>query len=677
MMTTNAPNCYRRLAAAIRPRDHLLVSDWADRHRILSGKQSGMPGRWQTRVNPLLKEIMDALGETSPVREIVIMKSNQVGVTEAMVNAIGYCMHHAPCPAMVLMPTLADRDAWKAQKLNPLLQDTLVIRDLLGGLRTRDAAHRLDLIDFPGGILFLSGGNSPNSYAQRSARMVMLDDFDRFPVEVGDEGDPAALARGRCKAFPYKYKLMLVSTPTVQGASAIEREYQKTDRRRYHVPCPHCAHMQALEWSHLQYDKTTGTPAAAWYVCDSCGGVIEESHKAPMLAAGAWIAERPEIKRRGYHINALTSPVGLGPSWLDLAREWHAMHRTADGAPRKAEPPQLKAFFNLHLGMPWEDRSTAIKPHHLLQRAEDTPVGSIPPGILALTVGIDTQDSWLEAQLIGWRPWQDDGRAGWQPIEIVQFHGDTARPGPWDELEAWLNLPRVNAYGKPMRIHAAAIDNRGHRGDAVKAFTQRTGLSMAVYRVQGSTRRQSEIIAATAREPDRDHRQRATRDSAGIWTVGTETAKDIIYGALSADGDVSPEERRIRFPSGLSNEYYTGLLSEVYNPETRRYEQRRGAEFKRNEPLDTLVYAIAIGHHRDVKIALRRTRIYRGDGISQMMTVPDPAYWRRAAKVLEADSPTAAAPPPEKKLPPPVTISPQKRPSPPARRRARDSKNWW
>ncbi len=119
--TGRRSDCYRRLAAAVRPRERLSVSTWADRHRILSSKQSSLPRRWRTRINPLLEEIMDCLSATSPVKELVLMKSNQTGATESMVNALGYIMHHAPGPAMVLMPTLADRDAWKVQKLNPLM----------------------------------------------------------------------------------------------------------------------------------------------------------------------------------------------------------------------------------------------------------------------------------------------------------------------------------------------------------------------------------------------------------------------------------------------------------------------------------------------------------------------------------------------------------------------------
>ena len=646
------PHCYRKLSAAVRPRERLTVSDWADRHRLLSTKQSSMPGRWRTAINPLLAEIMDCLSANSPVQEIVVMKSNQVGVTEAMVNALGYIMAHAPGPAMVLMPTLADRDTWKVQKLNPLLQETPAVRDLLGGLRSRDAANRQDMIDFPGGMLYLSGGNSPNSYAQKTVRWIMLDDLDRFPVEVGNEGDPVSLARGRTKAYPHKRKIMLVSTPTIMGGSLIEREYNDSDQRRYFVACPHCAQMQPLAWPGLRYETINNPPESAWYECESCAGKIDEGHKPRMLAGGRWIAERPGVARRGYHVNALYAPIGLGPSWLDLAREWVGLHRSRDGKARKADPALLKAFINLHLGEPWEDRTAAIKPHHLQARAEETPRGSIPPGVLALTVGIDTQDTWLDITLLGWRQWQDDGSPGWRVIDWQQIQGDTSRPEPWDELERYLNAERINAYGNPSPIHAAAIDNRGHRGEQVKAFCKRTSLRIPMFRVQGSNRRQAEIIATSVREPERDQRGRSRRGSFGLWNVGTETAKDLIYASLVSDADQEPQERRLRFPAELPDEYWFGLLSEVYNPETRRYEQRRGADYKRNEPLDGLVYAIAIGHHREVKIGMRRARIYRENGASQLMMIPDPSWWRRQALVLEAErkpEPAAEPPPPPEK----------------------------
>ena len=55
------PHCLSVLSAALAPRRALTVSQWADEHRELSGKQSGERGRWRTSRNPILREIMDSM----------------------------------------------------------------------------------------------------------------------------------------------------------------------------------------------------------------------------------------------------------------------------------------------------------------------------------------------------------------------------------------------------------------------------------------------------------------------------------------------------------------------------------------------------------------------------------------------------------------------------------------
>ena len=610
-------HCLSRLARAVKPRDRLTVSQWADRHRVLSSKQSGERGRWRTSRNPILREIMDCLSATSPVREVVVMKSSQVGATDAMVNAIGYTMHHAPSPTMVLMPTLEARDKWKLQKLNPLLQESGVVHDILGGMKSRDAANSKDSIDFPGGILFLAGGNSPNSYAQVSARAVLMDDLDRFPGEIGEEGDPVALARGRCKSFP-RYKLLLVSTPTIKESSLIEREYRLTDQRRYHVHCPACGASQPLKWENLKWEQVNKPPQHAWYECGSCGHEIAEHHKPAMLAGGVWIAEHPEVKRRGYHVSALYAPIGLGPSWLDLATQFlHA----------KGDPGTLKTFVNTNLGETWEDQTTKLKSNDLERRMElEHDMGQVPPGVVALTAFIDTQDTWLDITLLGWH------EGGYRLIDWHQIQGDTARPEPWNEAAEWLNAPRLNAWGRELRIRAAGVDSRGHRGQQVRAFVQRADLRVRVYACQGSTSRMGRAISTSASYPDKDRRGKAIKGGYAVWNIGTEFCKDYLFGHLVADGELPVEQRRFRFPAGLPTDYFDGLLSEVYNPENKRYEPKKGARYKRNEPLDCMVGAWAIGQHKEVAIG----RFRNGK--------PDPGWFARLRQVLEAGDSVALPP---------------------------------
>ena len=60
----------------------LTVSEWADKHRVLSSKAASEPGRWRTSRTPYLREIMDCLSPMSPIERVVFMKGAQVGGTE-------------------------------------------------------------------------------------------------------------------------------------------------------------------------------------------------------------------------------------------------------------------------------------------------------------------------------------------------------------------------------------------------------------------------------------------------------------------------------------------------------------------------------------------------------------------------------------------------------------------
>ena len=59
----------------------MTVSEWADQHRILSGKGSAEKGPWRTMRTPYLKEPMDCLSHGNPTRRVVLMFGSQMGKT--------------------------------------------------------------------------------------------------------------------------------------------------------------------------------------------------------------------------------------------------------------------------------------------------------------------------------------------------------------------------------------------------------------------------------------------------------------------------------------------------------------------------------------------------------------------------------------------------------------------
>lgn len=561
---------------AAAPRRALSVSEWADTHRELSGKQAGERGRYRTSRTPLMREIMDCFSANSRVTDIALMKPSQYGASEAVNNVIGYTMDHSPCPIMVMLPTIESRDSWKVQKLNPLLLETPVIKELIGGIRSRDAANRQDLIDFPGGVLFLSGGNSPNSYAQKSVRIIILDDFDRFPSEIGDEGDVETLADGRTKAFARAIRCK-ISTPTRKDTSLIYRAFMEGDQRRYYVPCPHCGEYQPLEWGGPDVPlgmKWNEMRTQVWYQCRACFGEIYEHHKPEMLKEGRWVAANPDARKRSYQWSSMYCSLGLGPSWLELAQQWQIAQK---------DPAKLQAFINTQLGEVWEEKGDSIEPTGLLARLEAYPEDLRP---LARTAGVDVQKDRLEVTVDDWSL----GEECWRQAHII-IPGDTAQPDVWEQLGQEL---------ADWKVEACAIDS-GYNTSMVYAFVEKRKWCFAVKGMPGGGR---PLVEDEKVRKMRLRRQR--RKGIMVHLIGVDQAKTLLFARLKL---TNPGPGYLHFPISpdFDDEYFAQLTAEKLVTRIRgtrpivEWVQTR----PRNEALDCNNYSLGALRLSDIDLEAR------------------------------------------------------------------------
>ncbi|OSM07607.1 hypothetical protein MAIT1_04996 [Magnetofaba australis IT-1] len=111
------------------PDPRLTVSEWADEHRMLSSVASGEPGPWRTDRTPYLKEIMDCLSPSSPIERVVAMFGSQLGKTECGLNWVGYVIHHAPGPMLMVQPTVEMAKRYSKQRVGPLIESSEEIRE--------------------------------------------------------------------------------------------------------------------------------------------------------------------------------------------------------------------------------------------------------------------------------------------------------------------------------------------------------------------------------------------------------------------------------------------------------------------------------------------------------------------------------------------------------------------
>src|SRR5512140_434788 len=232
-------------AAGARPDPFLTISQWADKYRTLSQRASAEPGPWRTDRTPYLKEIMDCLSPSSPAERVVFMKGAQIGATECGNNWIGYIIHQAPGPMMAVQPTVEMAKRNSKQRIDPLIEESHALRELVKDPRSRDSGNTILAKEFPGGVLVMTGANSAVGLRSMAARYLFLDEVDAYPGDVAGEGDPVNLALARTRTFARR-KVLMCSTPKVTGLSRIEAAFEDSDQRHYWVPCPGCSEYQVL-----------------------------------------------------------------------------------------------------------------------------------------------------------------------------------------------------------------------------------------------------------------------------------------------------------------------------------------------------------------------------------------------------------------------------------------------
>jgi phage terminase large subunit GpA-like protein len=576
MPKPSAPDPWTARVAALQ-RDHLrapprlTVSEWADAARRLSPEASAEPGAWRTDRAAYQRAIMDAV--TDPrIHTVVAMVASQTGKTEVLLNVIGYHMQHDPAPTLLLQPTLEMAEAFSKDRLVPMLRDTPSLRGLVKEARSRDSGNTLLHKTFPAGHITLAGANSAASLASRPIRIVLCDEVDRFPASAGTEGDPVTLAKQRSATF-WRRKLILVSTPTIKGASRIAAAYEASDQRHYLVPCPACGTRQALDWAHVRWPKDR--PEAAAYVCFAhCGAEWGDGLRLTAVLRGSWEARAPFSGTAGFWLSGLYSPwTRLG----ELAREF------VEAAPH-AE--RLKAFTNLKLAELWEgDGEAPTTAEELRARAEDYPQWTVPPGACLLTAGVDVQDDRLAVAVWAWGRGETAWCIGW-----TELLGDPVTDEPWKALDDLLGRRWPHENGGTLTVAMTAVDTGGHRTQAVYSYArQRTRTAMAV---KGASRPGQPVIATRPSLVDVHFNGRKVPNGAQLWTVGTDTAKAELYARLAlADGP-----RSVHFAADLPLDFYAQLTAERRVTRYHRGVARQewvlpsGA---RNEAEDALVYAYA------------------------------------------------------------------------------------
>lgn len=516
--------------------------------------------------------------------------------TESGLNWMGYIMDFAPAPTLFVINDKEMVEEVVKTRVDPMIKNVTSIHEKIRNMDVRGRGDTRRMKQFPGGYISFIGANNPGKLANKPIRFVYLDEIDRFPYDVGGEGDAVNLAITRTRTFKSKRKILITSTPTIEGASRIADEYRNTDMRKFFVPCPYCGHMQELVWGQIKYTLDNhDNILEVWYECLECSQKIYNHQKDKMLKGGEWRATNPDFKDktvRGYHLSALYAPVGWD-SWEDYVSQY-LQSKTSD--------TKMKTFWNTVLGLPYERVGDVPNWEVLFERSTNSRYerGIVPNEALFLTAGADVQGDRIECEVVGW------GREGKSySIDYYVFAGDTKDPNS----KAWQGLADVLRYSFPredghvMHVAKMAVD-RGYRSSVVDTFCMRYSRER-VHPIHGKGRNAEnmQIPISNKRQVSIKVNKNTRRTVSGyfFYIVGSSHLKDELYGRLNLP---FPSDARSYpygwcfFPNNYDQNYFRMLTAERYVPPSRAGERGKWvcSDGVRNEAIDCRNYARAMAY---------------------------------------------------------------------------------
>lgn len=566
----------------LKPEPVLKVSEWSDAHRYLAPESTAEPGRWRTDRAPYLREILDRLSTFDPTQILVVMKGAQLGLTEAAMNFVGYCIDNSPAPILYVMPTVEISKKASRTRIDPMIAATPRLRGKVKDPKSRDKGNTTLSKNFPGGTLTMAGANSAAGLRSMPIRNLILDEVDAYPIDLDQEGSPIDLAKARTRTFA-KRKIFMLSTPTTESLSVIEKEFLSTAQRKYFVPCPHCGSMQFLEFPLLKWPEGSNAetlkPEDVKYECRDCRELIEERFKTSMLQHGKWIETVPEKAnyiKYGYFINSLYSPYGWY-SWYEAAKDF----LEAQGNQEK-----LKTFTNTVLGETWKDSGEKPEWEMLFNKRESYSTNKPCKEVAFLTAGVDVQRDRLEVEIVGW----GRNKKSWS-IDYRVIVGNTNEKEVWDELAKVVNESWEREDKIVMPIHLMCVDS-GYNTSEVYTFCRRFDETRVVP-IKGQDS-QNTITSPRKLIDCTIHGQKVGK--IGLVSIGVSVVKSELYGNLKlqkAEDGTTPQGY-CYFPEYNGN-YFRGLCAEQLEFKLkdgfRRYMWVK--KYERNEPLDCRVYARA------------------------------------------------------------------------------------
>ncbi len=421
-------------AEVVKPPPDRSAAEWADQERHLP-PGSPEPGPWRSSRTPFMIPFLEAC--SSPKYSTISYAcGSQMGKTENILNIIGHRFTDGPfVPALLVFPTEKLSRSMSNDRFKKMIAST----DILYQRLEKGHADKVSEKFFGGIRCGFAHAGSATELSSHPAGIVVIDEIDRMN-NVSGEGDPYLLAKARTKNYTGS-KVVITSTPTIEGASRIWALWEAGTMGRWSWGCLHCGEYFVPEFKLLKWEKDTEPEIAmhtARVVCPHCGSEHRTRDRNELNENGRY--EYCVKSDSGGYENIGTEPP-KNPSasfWSSgLASPWQSFEDIVYvvlTALESQDQGTIQGAINTYLGECYQIRGDAPKWELVKARRQDYRESELPFDVQVLTMGVDVQSDRLYYCTRGYGFKSES----WL-IEHGSIMGDTAEADVWARLQELVN----------------------------------------------------------------------------------------------------------------------------------------------------------------------------------------------------------------------------------------------
>jgi phage terminase large subunit GpA-like protein len=630
----------REMSSGLKPPERLSVSEAAEKYRFLNNPGAYI-GPWKNETTPYLTEVMDVL-DSRDHKGCILAAPAQTGKTDLIINWLSHTVICSPADFILYQTSQTVARDFSRRRVDRLHRHSPEVGKQL--LMRGDADNVFDK-HYRSGMMFTLSWPTINEMSGRPVGKVALTDYDRMPENIDGEGSPYALASKRTTTFGSFAMTFAESSPGYETSNpkwlqpagspheappcpGILALYNHGDRRRWHIPCPHCNHFFEPSFKYLDWGGVSEPMEArerVVMVCPNHGCLIEPKWKADINKAGRWLREGQKISPSGVITGQgrvsniasfwLKGPAATFISWEELVVKYL---QAEEEFQKTGSQEALKSTVNTDQGEPYVPRGLGSSrlPEDLKDRANDLPEREVPANVRCLIATMDVQGNRWEVQVHGLLPGDTQGM--YDVVVIDRFHiqkserrdadGERHWVKPGTYLEDWdlvtdqvikKTYPLADGSGRHMQIKMVACDSGGKKGVTSMAYAywrklKKEGLHGRFLLLKGEGSPTAPRINLTHPDSARKDRMAGARGEIPVLLLSTNKIKDQLDQMLdrtTAGGGM------IRFPDWLPDHFFVELTVEQKDEKGRWINPKA----LRNESWDLLVYLIATASHLRVE----------------------------------------------------------------------------